>query len=76
MAAVTDIKNITCYDGNDGEITIQARGGKAPYSYSVDNGANWESAPDDTYTYGGLRANQAYRIKVKDSNACESPEIP
>ncbi len=75
-ASVINQTNISCYGANDGEITIQASGGTGPYSYSVDNGANWESAPDNTYTFGGLSANQEYRIKVKDTKACESPEIP
>ncbi len=31
------VKNITCFDLDNGEITIQASGGTFPYEYSIDN---------------------------------------
>jgi hypothetical protein len=74
-ASVNDQKNPTCYAGTDGEITIEGIGGTSPYSYSVDDGANWTPilpVLPNPYKYEGLTANTAYRIKVKDSNGCIS----
>jgi hypothetical protein len=72
-ASVIAQSDITCFSGNDGSITIQAAGGTAPYSYSVDGGTiTWISSALNPYPYGGLIANTPYRIKVKDSNGCIS----
>jgi hypothetical protein len=66
--------NLTCNGGNDGSIIIQANGGTGSYEFSVDNGENYVSG-SNPYTYGGLYANVQYKIRVKDSNGCESPAI-
>jgi hypothetical protein len=72
-ASVIAQSDITCFAGNDGSITIQASGGTAPYSYSVDGGTTtWISSALNPYPYGGLIANTPYRIKVKDINGCIS----
>ena len=34
-----DVAHITCNGANDGEITLAAAGGNAPYSYSITGGA-------------------------------------
>jgi mucin-19 len=53
---------------NDGQIVITGViGGMAPYMYSIDNGANYQSG--DTFT--GLAVN-SYQVKIKDANGCES----
>jgi hypothetical protein len=74
--SVTGQSNISCFDGNDGTITIHAGGGTGPYSYSVDNGENWIPSGTDPYPYGGLKANEPYKIRVKDINECTSKIIP
>ena len=72
VSSVPNQTNISCFGVADGTITIMATGGTGPYSYSVDNGANWISSGTNPYLYGGLNANDSYRIKVKDSNQCVS----
>lgn len=73
VTSVTGQSDISCFAGSDGTITIAATGGAGPYFFSVDNGATWTPTTHaSTYTYGGLSANTQYRIKVKDSNGCES----
>ena len=72
LASVGGQTNVSCNGGSDGTITIGASGGTAPYTYSVDNGATWKGLSASPYAYGGLVANQAYRIRVKDSHGCIS----
>jgi hypothetical protein len=74
-SSVTGQTNVTCYAGTDGTITISASGGTDPYQFSVDNGATYIPGTN-TYTYTGLSAGVQYKIRVKDSNGCESPAIP
>lgn len=58
-------KNPTCAD-KDGEISITAAGGVTPYSYSIDNGANYQASN----VFTGLTAGTYNQIKVKDANGC------
>jgi hypothetical protein len=72
--SVTNKTDITCFGRNDGTITISASGGTGPYQLSVDNGDNY-IAGTNPYTFSELSANIQYKIRVKDSNGCESPAI-
>lgn len=43
------LKNVSCFEGNDGAIQISAFGGEggngtATYEYSIDNGATWQTS--------------------------------
>jgi len=58
-------KDPTCAD-KDGEISITAAGGVTPYSYSIDNGANYQASN----VFSGLTAGTYNQIKVKDANGC------
>lgn len=51
---------------NNGTITVQASGGVAPYQYSIDDGATWQSSGEFT----GLTAGD-YIVKVKDNEGIE-----
>jgi gliding motility-associated-like protein len=60
------ITNISCYGKSDGEITLSAVGGVAPYWFSIDSGATFTSNP----VFSGLSAG-TYHAFVRDSNyAC------
>jgi hypothetical protein len=75
VATVSGQTNPGCYNGTDGTITIVVTGGTGSFYYSVDNGDNWTPAlynPPPAYVYGGLSANQAYRVRVKDYYGCIS----
>ena len=77
VTSVSGQSNVSCYGGADGSITIQASGGTAPYQYSVDNGLTYTTGTNpNPYTYSGLSANIQYKIRVQDSNGCQSPAIP
>ena len=72
LAAVNSQTNLNCFEAGDGTITIHGSIGTGPYNYSVDDGLTWVPSATDPYIYGGLIANQPYRIKVKDSHGCIS----
>ncbi|PKV52117.1 gliding motility-associated-like protein [Aquimarina sp. MAR_2010_214] len=50
-----------------GQITIEGSGGTPPYSYSIDNGANYQTSE----TFLDL-AQGNYTIKIRDANCCTS----
>lgn len=58
--------NISCAGANDGDITVQATGGTAPYSYTLD-GINF--APNNAFN--NLAAG-SYTITIRDSLNCST----
>lgn len=72
MASVNGQTNITCSGGSDGTITILSSAITGTYFYSVDNGLNYTSSASNPFVFPGLQANQSYKIRVKDSNGCQS----
>jgi hypothetical protein len=78
VSSVTGQSNINCFAANDGTITIQGNNGTAPYNYSVDNGVSWTASLPvlpNPYTFTGLQANQAYKVRVRDANGCLSKSV-
>lgn len=63
LAITTTSKNVNCYGGSDGSITINATGGQAPYNYSIGNGY----VSSNTFDY--LSAGY-YNVSVKDNLGC------
>lgn len=62
LGAVLTSKNVNCNGGNDGEATITASGGTAPYSYLWSNGAT-------TFKASALTVGN-YTVKVTDAKGC------
>ncbi len=72
--------DISCYGGNNGQITIAVTSGQAPYSYrySADNGATWLGGSLDPngwipFTSGSSHVitgltNGTYLVHIKDNN--------
>ena len=54
---------VTCEGGDDGEILVQASGGSAPYSYTMNGEQN------NTGLFENLSAG-AYSVEVEDANGC------
>ncbi len=52
---------------SNGSFTINVTNGAVPFSYSIDNGASFQSSN----TFTGLVAN-SYQIVVEDANACST----
>ena len=64
--AFTSVKTpLTCFESEDGTLTINASGGTTPYVYSIDHGVSFQSASNFT----GLEAGN-YTILFKDKNGC------
>lgn len=62
--AATVISNVLCKGFNNGSITAVATGGKAPYTYSLNN-----STFSDANTFSNLRVG-SFTITAKDFNGC------
>ena len=72
VSTVMAHSNITCNSAADGTITVQASGGTAPYTFSINNGTYISGSSANTNTFTGLSPNTPYQIKVKDNNGCIS----
>jgi hypothetical protein len=58
------IKNITCYKGSDGKVTLNPAGGTSPYQFSTDG-----SVYTGVSVYSNLTAGN-YTFYIKDSRNC------
>ena len=52
--------------GTDGSIILSGNGGIAPYTYSIDNGATYQSST----TFNGLVPATYNGLRVRDANGC------
>ena len=65
------INNISCYGGGDGTLTITASEGAGnPYSYSIDNGATYQTSNAFTGLLPGT-----YLLWIQDSLGCTTQDI-
>ncbi len=64
LAASLAITPVVCNGQSNGIITVNASGGTAPYQYSIDGGANWQTSNTFTVAAGG------YTILIRDNNLC------
>ena len=58
--------NVSCLNGSDGSVTVNATGGVTPYEYSLNGGA-WQPGSN----FSGLTAG-SHMVTVRDANACTS----
>lgn len=56
--------------GGDGEITISAAAGVAPYTYSIDGGTTFVT----TATFTGLN-DGTYNVVAQDANGCQGTDV-
>src|SRR5690606_16659043 len=61
--ALTNVVNVSCFDGNDGSAMVTVSGGTAPYTYS------WSPSGGTAATASGLTAG-TYTVTVTDGNLC------
>jgi gliding motility-associated-like protein len=66
LTANSSNSNASCNGGNDGIITVNAAGGNAGYSYSIDGGATWQAGNVFNVAPGN------YTVTVKDNLGCST----
>ena len=66
-AITTD--SVSCFNENDGQLTIYASQGMGDYQFSIDNGNNFVTTPNSTYTFDNLNTGN-YDIIVMDDLGC------
>ncbi|HMR47300.1 MAG TPA: gliding motility-associated C-terminal domain-containing protein [Bacteroidia bacterium] len=64
------LKQVKCFNANDGEIKILASGGTGALTYSIDNGATTQMSN----TFSSLTAG-SYSASVIDQNNCRSDTV-
>lgn len=55
----------TCNGASDGQMTLNASGGRPPFMYNINNGNLWNTSPAFTN-----KASGNYTLSVKDENGC------
>ncbi|MBO0330890.1 T9SS type B sorting domain-containing protein [[Muricauda] lutisoli] len=65
LALTPNITDVSCNGGSDGSIVLNVTGGEAPYLFSIDNGATYQTSN----TFVNLTAG-TYDISVTDANNC------
>ncbi|WP_435262416.1 T9SS type A sorting domain-containing protein [Tenacibaculum sp. nBUS_03] len=62
-----DVKNVLCYEGATGSISVLAKGGTFPYTYSWKHGT---TGPSINSLTGG-----DYTVTIRDKNLCEVSKL-
>ena len=62
--------DVQCFNTSTGQIIVSGSGGTAPYTFSINNGTNYQA----TGTFNNLPVGN-YQIRVKDANGCESKPV-
>ena len=65
--SITNQVNVSCFGGNNGQVTVAGAQGTAPYQYSI-NGVDFQVSG----TFTGL-ANGNYTVIIRDANLCTYP---
>lgn len=66
LTGTSIVTNVGCVGDSTGSVIVQASGGTGAFSYSIDNGANWQNSNffDDLNAAG-------YSVLVEDGNGCQ-----
>ncbi|MBF4506243.1 T9SS type B sorting domain-containing protein [Flavobacterium sp. JLP] len=62
--------DVSCFNGNDGTLTVEATGGRLPYTYTL-TGTGANNTGDTTGKYTGLTAG-TYTVIATDAKNCPS----
>lgn len=76
--------DVTCFNTSTGVITITGSGGTSPYTFSIDNGSNFNATTIGGASYVPINATSgkfinlpvnSYKIMVQDANGCKSKSV-
>jgi hypothetical protein len=70
ITASATYTNVLCNGTNTGQIIVSGSGGATPYTFSINNGASYQSSN----TFNNLPTG-TYQIRVRDNNGCESKAV-
>tara|TARA_R110000868_G_scaffold271087_2_gene530588 strand:+ start:2082 stop:6938 length:4857 start_codon:yes stop_codon:yes gene_type:complete len=65
LTATATTTPVSCFNGTDGQITISALGGTAPYQYEINSATGFQNSP----TFNTL-SSDVYSVTVIDANGC------
>lgn len=69
-SSVASLTDVTCFNGDDGSVTIRAKGGSDPLAYTITPLApSGKAVKNSTGVFTGLRAGK-YSYSVTDINYC------
>lgn len=76
--------DVSCFNTSTGIITITGSGGTSPYSFSIDNGSNFNATTIAGASYVPINSTSgkfinlpvnSYKIMVQDVNGCKSKSV-
>ncbi|MEA1878858.1 MAG: gliding motility-associated C-terminal domain-containing protein [Bacteroidota bacterium] len=62
-----NVKDITCYGANDGNILVFSRGEGSFYEFSLDDGASWTA---NSGYFNAIPPGENYTVQVREDSAC------
>jgi hypothetical protein len=68
MEFIPEIKDVSCFGGNDGRIRLAVQGGTFPVQYQ------WRELNNNSETVEGLKAG-SYSVLVKDASNCSKESV-
>ncbi|MRH99859.1 T9SS type A sorting domain-containing protein [Kriegella sp. EG-1] len=66
LTATFTVKDVSCFNNNDGQANFNASGGTAPYEFSIDSGTTFQTGA----TFQNL-ATGTYSGVIRDANDCQ-----
>jgi gliding motility-associated-like protein len=64
-----DVIDVTCFGGNDGEVTVNVTGGTPPFLYNINTDTVFQTAPSFSNLFAGT-----YIVTIQDALGCEFEE--
>lgn len=84
ISASATKNDVKCFATSTGQIIVSGSGGASPYTFSIDNGTNYNLTLISGGVYEGIDATSGkfknlpigtYQIRVKDANGCVSKSV-
>ncbi|WP_088339964.1 T9SS type B sorting domain-containing protein [Robiginitalea sediminis] len=70
LTLVPTVTDVLCFGDSSGAISIAAGGGNAPYLYSINDGATYQTTPNFVNLPAGT-----YNLRIQDAEGCEATDV-